>query len=86
MYVEASAKQVGHKGRLSKTYNNLQAGGSCLEFYYHMFGFHQGTLNVYINPKVAASSKPSFSKAGQQGNLWVKGQVSINTTTAVVSF
>ncbi|XP_057298293.1 MAM and LDL-receptor class A domain-containing protein 2-like isoform X2 [Hydractinia symbiolongicarpus] len=86
MYVEASGRQVGNKGRLSKTYNNLQAGGSCLEFYYHMFGFHQGTLNVFINPKVAASSKPSFSKAGQQGNLWVKGQVSINTTTAVVVF
>lgn len=86
MYVEASGRQLGESGRISKTYNNLPATGSCLQFYYHMFGRHQGTFNVYINPPggTTKNTTPSFSKAGQQGNLWIKGEVSINTRTASV--
>ena len=51
-------------------------------FWYHMFGQHQGTLKVFAN---SSSSKPIFSVAGQQGNLWVKAQATINSTTAMVS-
>lgn len=46
MYVEASTKAGGHNAiLLSPRYHGL--GPYCVEFYYHMYGHHIGTLNVY---------------------------------------
>lgn len=85
MYVEATGTATGKKGRISKTYSGLSADGSCLDFYYHMFGAMQGSLNVYVNPPATGSmGTPAFTVSGQQGNLWIKGQASLNTTTANV--
>lgn len=47
-YVEATAKERGQNARLiSPTYHG--SGVQCIEFWYHMYGFHVGTLNVYTN-------------------------------------
>jgi len=64
-----------------KDYTGLSSSGSCLQFYYHMFGRHQGRLNAYVN---STSTSPIFSMSGQQGKLWLKGQATITSTTAKV--
>ena len=47
MYVEASRKGRGQNARImSPRYRSY--GEQCVEFYYHMFGSHIGTLNVYM--------------------------------------
>lgn len=83
VYVEASGKGTNKRGRLMKDYTGLKAGGSCLQFYYHMFGIHQGSLKVYIN---STSMSPVFSVNGQQGNFWVKGEATIPSSAAKVIF
>lgn len=46
MHLEASAKGRGHTAVLkSPTYKSFTA--QCVQFYYHMYGRHMGTLNVY---------------------------------------
>lgn len=50
-----------------------------------MFGKHHGSLNLYINPPVTGRKKPVFSMKGQQGKLWVKAEVTLNSTSALVS-
>ena len=46
MFVEASGKNNGKKAiMISPKYRGLKS--QCLSFYYHMYGEHCGTLNVY---------------------------------------
>ena len=86
MYVEASSTNNNDKGRFSKTYTNLSLKGSCLKFWYHMFGSHMGDLNVYINPTMLGKGIPDFNITGQRGDIWINAEVPITTTTALVSF
>ena len=85
MYVEASSTRANTKSGFTKTYTGLDSKGSCLTFWYHMFGAHTGFLKVYVNPSANGTKTPQFSVDGQQGNLWIKGEIIINTTSAVVS-
>ncbi len=87
VYIESSSpRKKGDKARISKQYTSLPAGGSCLSFWYHMFGSHTGRLNVYVRKSASGSlGNTSWSMIGQQGNKWVKGQVSLPGTTANVS-
>lgn len=82
MYVEASSpRKYGDKARMSKQMNGLVSGGSCLQFWYHMFGSDTGQLNVYISGQGANSS---WNMVGQQGSQWLKGQITIPGTSATV--
>ncbi len=64
MFVEASVKGLGHNAILtSPSYHGL--GEQCVEFYYHMYGHHVGTLNVYTkvlkaNQRYIPSSLSTF--------------------------
>lgn len=51
--------------------------GVCLEFWYHMYGPHIGTLNVYVDTFGQKSWR--WSKTGSQGNRWKKGSIYVNT-------
>lgn len=67
MYIESSApRQPGDRARLvSPTY--LPSTGSCLTFYYNMYGLTMGTLKVYlagIGP--AAPFQILFQTSGNQ--------------------
>ena len=82
MYIEASSpRRQGDKARMSKQFTGLAAGGSCLQFWYHMFGAHTGRLNVFVTGQGKSSN---WSMIGQQGNQWVKGQTTIPGTSASV--
>ena len=85
MYVEASSTRANTKGGFTKTYTGLDSKGSCLIFWYHMFGAHTGFLKVYVNPPATGTKTPQFAVDGQQGTLWIKAEIIINTTSAVVS-
>ena len=87
MYIESSSpRKQGDQARISKQLSGLSAAGSCVTFWYHMFGSHTGFLKAYVK---ATNSSPlgnaTWSMIGQQGNQWVKGQFSISGASAVVS-
>ncbi len=86
-YIESSSpRKQGDKARIAKQYTGLSSGGSCLTFWYHMFGSHTGRLNVYVRPTASSSlGNSSWSMIGQQGDQWVKGQVTLPTASTNVS-
>lgn len=69
MYAEVSGNlKVGDRARLLSP-RFPSTAGSCLQFYYHMYGATIGTLNVYV--KVASYwSTKIWTKSGNQTNTW----------------
>ena len=79
MYIEASApRSKGHKAWLRSPVFT-PSSGRCLQFWYHMYGFNVGKLNVlkYSN---GSRSSPLYSLNGNQGNSWKIAQVTISST------
>ena len=71
MHIEASSPRVnGDKAKLELS---LCGNGdeACLTFYYHMYGYTMGTLNVFSGKKVV------FSASGNKGNYWQKAERTI---------
>lgn len=70
MYIETSAPQKPNdKARLITPLYDATAGGSCLQFFYHMWGKDTGVLNVYL--KMGSSDLTPIWALGQdQGDLW----------------
>ena len=65
MYIRASYGSTGYNAKLQFAVPRNKST-CCLVFYYHMYGWAMGTLNVYNgNDKV-------FSKSGNQGSYWKK--------------
>lgn len=60
MFVEASGKNDGKKAiMISPKYRGLKS--QCFSFYYHMYGEHCGTLNVYTTvSRIYVSSRFLF--------------------------
>lgn len=77
MFIETSLpRRPGDKAQLlSPTYP--PTSGKCLQFWYHMYGRHIGTLNVRV--KRAVQGKPTYflqwSRSGDHGNRWRVAQV-----------
>jgi len=79
--------QTGDKAILSKTHLSptlAYAGSStkfpdglCVEFWYHMYGPHIGTLSVYVD--TYNQQRLRWSKTGTQGNKWKKANIYIST-------
>ena len=79
MYIEVSGSlAAGSKARLvSPRYPATQ--GSCLQFWYHMYGSTIGTLNVYVR-YFSWSMKNVWSKTGNYTNIWNVAQVTISAS------
>ncbi|XP_067654505.1 MAM and LDL-receptor class A domain-containing protein 2-like [Haliotis asinina] len=77
MYIETSAPRVqGDTARLvSPTYPPSKAD-LCLNFYYHMYGSHIGTLNVKLLINTHLSTV--WTKSGNQGNQWSLGSATLS--------
>ena len=77
MFIETSLpRKPGDKAHLlSPKYPGTN--GQCLQFWYHMYGRHIGTLNVRIRRLV--QGKPTYflqwSRTGDHGNRWRVAQV-----------
>lgn len=74
IYIETSSPR--HKGQRAVLSSGIQAatpaGGQCLSFWYHMFGAHVNTLNVYIKSQ-GGNRTMIWSRSRTQGNVWRNG-------------
>ena len=53
IYIETSApRRPGDKARLTSPSYPAATNSECLQFYYHMYGIHIGTLNVRVSKHV----------------------------------
>ncbi len=81
MFIEASdnlgaRRKMGDNAKLVSPEVNVPRG--CLRFYYHMYGTHMGTLRVVIKQN-GRKETVAWKKNGNQGNLWFKADVSIES-------
>lgn len=51
IYVDSSVGEWGDMSYLVSDVFQPSSRGHCLTFWYHMYGSHIGTLNVYINDR-----------------------------------
>nr|KAG5689549.1 hypothetical protein BaRGS_022052 [Batillaria attramentaria] len=74
MYIEASAPR--HRGDKAQLISPSQAAsaGSCLRFWYHMYGRYMGTLSVYLRTG-GRIVNTIFNVSGDQGNRWIQSEV-----------
>ena len=81
MYIETSSpRRLWDNAILEYSVPSNDVGKSfCLSFYYHMYGDTVHTLNVFNG------GTKVFTKSGDQGNLWLKGKISITTLQHKVS-
>ncbi len=78
MYIETSSPRVqGDNARLVSDLIPSTAGtsGRCLTFYYHMYGYHTGTLNVFI--KTGSHLTNVWQRNGTQGNNWLQAKATL---------
>jgi len=63
------------------------SGVACVEFYYHMFGFHVKTLRLVQRSTTSAGelTRTVWMRSGDVGNVWYHGnsQVDISSNSEV---
>lgn len=80
MYIETSIpRKPGDKARLISPQYDIGAGGSCLQFFYHMWGMDTGALNVYLKVGNNVEGSPLWALNGDQGNLWRPARATVQT-------
>ncbi|XP_019623419.1 PREDICTED: dorsal-ventral patterning tolloid-like protein 1 [Branchiostoma belcheri] len=78
MFIEASGSvSLGDAARLRTPTLSANTVGYCLFFQYHMYGVDINTLNVYVTDGNSVLGTPEFSVSGDQGNMWLPGQLTI---------
>ncbi|CAF1552804.1 unnamed protein product, partial [Adineta steineri] len=81
MYIETSAPQkTGDKARLISPEYDVAAGGSCLQFFYHMWGDSTGAFNVYLKVGANLEARPLWALSGDQGDFWRPARATIQTS------
>lgn len=80
MFIETSLPRVpGDAAKLeSKQFPPTKGLGKCLRFWYHMYGWGTGRLNVYIK-KNNVLGAPVWSESGNQGKDWHRAFVPIKS-------
>lgn len=80
MYEETSApRNVNDTSRLFSPVFSSNNSPGCFVFWYHMYGSTIGRLRIYIKPEshVFVELTPVWEKSGDQGNQWLRGNVTI---------
>ena len=79
MYIETSSpRSYGDNAKLEFSVPSSDVGkGSCLTFYYHMYGATINTLNVYNGNSIV------FTKSRQQGYQWFKAKLALTLQNKV---
>ncbi|XP_031548611.1 uncharacterized protein LOC116286289 [Actinia tenebrosa] len=79
VYAEASSASQGQTANLvSKEFPPTEI--RCITFYYHMYGEGMGTLKVFVNDTSTGDMRLLFTKTGNQGDEWKKGNATITST------
>ena len=82
MFIETSTpRRQGDKARLySERFTPTSLVGSCIKFWYHMYGNAIGTLNVLVKTGAGNSSEDIvWTLSGNQQNKWNFGQTSVSS-------
>lgn len=80
MYIEASSpRKKGDNAMIGSAV--FTPTSTCkVRFFYHMYGRHIGTLNVYTRTSTTGSMNKIWTKTGDQGDKWVKATASISVS------
>ena len=82
MYIETSFPQKPNdKARLISPEYNVSPGGSCLQFFYHMWGESTGALNVFLQTYSGIQGSPLWALSRDQGDLWRPARATIITAS-----
>ena len=80
-YIEVSSpRKLGDKARIISPDYQPSTKPQCFNFYYHMWGSHIGTLNVYSQAN-NDNKTLLWTKTTDQGNQWSKGQATLPAQT-----
>lgn len=77
IYTEASNRRQNESAQIKSPTVSPTPGGSCLTFWYSMFGPNIGSLNLYTQTQ-AILGNPIWKRRGNQGNTWIKAQVTVS--------
>ncbi|RNA14511.1 MAM and LDL-receptor class A domain-containing 2-like, partial [Brachionus plicatilis] len=82
LFIEASSPIVtGNRAILESTlFLPTPTYGLCMDFWYHMYGSGMGTMNIYTNSSNVSTL--IWSQSGNKGNVWLNGQVNINSASS----
>ncbi|XP_013397768.1 MAM and LDL-receptor class A domain-containing protein 1-like [Lingula anatina] len=80
IYIETSSPRVVNDTARISTPRFQVKGRQCLEFWYHMYGQHIGTLNVY-SKRGNNLGYPIWTKSADQGDAWNIARVTVNART-----
>lgn len=81
MYTEATGRSSGDVARILSPIESATTG-SCLQFWYHMYGSGMGTLSVYLKTGNRLANRPIWSESGDKGNQWRKATTTIISRSA----
>ncbi|XP_076114385.1 uncharacterized protein LOC143082550 [Mytilus galloprovincialis] len=76
-YIEVSGKQIDDLAVLSSIDTVLPASTFCLQFYYHMYGRHVGSLTVFTQERDSGLWFNDWDLSGNQGDQWSFASVEI---------
>ena len=79
MYIETSLpRSRGDKARFISPLRQPTTG-SCMAFWYHMYGSSIGSLNFYV--KAGGTLNLLWTKSGDQGNMWRRALQTVRSTS-----
>ena len=76
IYIEATENNPEEAARIISC-PLASTGSICVSFWYHMYGVHVNTLNVY-QQEINGSMPLLWTKIGNQGNSWMYGDVEVS--------
>ncbi|XP_033117835.1 MAM and LDL-receptor class A domain-containing protein 1-like, partial [Anneissia japonica] len=81
IYIETSFPRKYNQTARIWTPSYPATNGTCVEWFYHMYGTTVNTLNVYIVNTNGTVGTPVWTKRDDQGDFWQLGQISIETSS-----
>jgi len=78
IYTEATGKKYKDKARIVSPMES-STKGSCLKFWYHMYGANMGTLSIFLKTS-RGFGRPLWREVGNQGNAWRVASVTITSS------
>lgn len=86
IFIETSLpRRLGDTARLLSPILNANPRGACLRFWYHMYGPHINSLNVYTRPSLSGGTFGNLTKVWTkqhtQGNQWKFAEVAVTSAS-----
>ena len=79
LYIETSKPREPGDYAVLQSKLFLSSKERCLQFYYHMYGDHIGTLKVTYSPTILSNDVTIWEKSQNQGNQWHLARVNLSS-------